>query len=1325
MGAELSGLLIGPELSQREVNLSDGGGKPGRLGGERIWTAQITPRVAGPHELVVPLGQGRKSFRFGVGRGDKIEITRAQEGLDFGEVYPGQKLESTVHPVITSGRGGTLHSEIQELAPPAKGPGADDLRGAPIGVGLEPIPYGEESGRGGPDALRLALEVPVDQRPARYGGVLRVWNETDEARMPVSAAVQRPELSVRPEKLDLGNVRRGEEGRGHLSLELSGGRQPLRVTLQPWQKEGTPRAPGFYATGLERRIDLRASEPERVDVRILTTRETDPGTYRSSLLIEGPFHTVRVPVTVHVAGEPLPLRLVVIGALWAAAAVLLALLIYYLIRSVRGVPVPAVRGYLALSALMHILLLLLSAYYVLEETVKKRVERRVAVRAVRMEGSGTPSGSASERQNAISREMAEVAEKTQETDKRRSEPEAEERETASAESTETHRRESELVRPRRSEQAEIEEQKLARKTTPGPTEERPELETAAPESRTEEPDRTSPESGSNPLARREAEIEREQAEKVEVAGTRRAAETPLERVENRRSAELRKTAVARKQRHSPETEAPTARRPDLQARKVAARNREHTRSTQLARGGVSRSGESKARSEAETGEVAPRAGAGGMERPRKPTSAPLEMARRTTGRTSPNAVPSLPTTEKTPLTVDVPVAGRADEKNREGRARAVTVSRRGETVKGGWQAAKTETAAEPAPRAKLSTRARNLSRAILAAAPRDASPSAVRRAPRVEQDVAPTPQVRRRHAQQEQDRPGPQTTEVGRRTVRAERGRPESTAEVVPERSAGPARVVPSVARVASRRAPAAPAPAKSVPPRRSAPPVPESAPEVAVTATSARAEERHPEKEKAVIGRMARHDGRPARGRKSPEFSDAETPRISELRRREVARDRPARRPGKAELASRGDPGQVAGLGDDASGGRLLIGTARHGGDWSCDRTAMPNLAYQFQERTGLTIETEGREVGLAQEDLFQCAFVFLTGHKDFRLREAAIRNLRRYIRSGGALWVNDSTHEGSETFDRAARRELRKIFPDRALEEIPMDSSLFSSCYNLRGGYRGYRIPPGDKYREDRLRGIRLDGRWAVIYTRNDYGDGLEIDPHTHPLMDSLTDLSPREMQEGSIRMGMNVAFYFLRSRRGDSEEAQLALRGLSEKAAASVPEAERRRRGQLADRRAIRLPDLVEAVEEWRVMEKGWKQDETTVLTPQSDGDAGVTVKLSKGTQGKNVIGRFMAGDLSDHRWVILSVESEMSAGARVALGISTGEKWNYYESAPRYIRPGENPLVTFDLQEETFKTAGTDWEYTTLPKELERTQALYLLFYPISGGTVRVGQIKVAR
>ena len=58
----------------------------------------------------------------------------------------------------------------------------------------------------------------------------------------------------------------------------------------------------------------------------------------------------------------------------------------------------------------------------------------------------------------------------------------------------------------------------------------------------------------------------------------------------------------------------------------------------------------------------------------------------------------------------------------------------------------------------------------------------------------------------------------------------------------------------------------------------------------------------------------------------------------------------------------EVVGLGKQVSSGRIMIGTARYGGDWDCDRTAMPNLAYHIEKRVGFV---DGAEALLRQEAL------------------------------------------------------------------------------------------------------------------------------------------------------------------------------------------------------------------------------------------------------------------------------------------------------------------------------------------------------------------------
>ncbi len=415
----------------------------------------------------------------------------------------------------------------------------------------------------------------------------------------------------------------------------------------------------------------------------------------------------------------------------------------------------------------------------------------------------------------------------------------------------------------------------------------------------------------------------------------------------------------------------------------------------------------------------------------------------------------------------------------------------------------------------------------------------------------------------------------------------------------------------------------------------------------------------------------------------------------------------------------ETPGLGDPLSGGVILIGHGIYEGDWDCELSAMPNLAYQIEKRTALAVEAETRFVRLGSEDIFQCAFLFMTGHLDFRFRDEEIERLRKYLYRGGSLWINDSTHEGDNTFDRAARREIQRLVPERSLETIPMDSPLFTACYDLSGGYLGYDIPPGDKYRENRLRGIRVDDRWAIVYTRNDYGDGLEIDPNTHPLMKSLTDLSPHEMQEGSIRMGMNLAFYFLGGDEPDeARERQLAR---MRRSAAEVPEIEAQLIRQLEGRPYVPALQAMEVTEDWHVA-ADWSEDPTFIET---GGDGAIRLELHAGEAGKNVVGKYVHADLSDYRWLAMEVNSVMEAGARLAVGLSMGEEFAYFESAPQYIRPGRNLHVVFDLQAGTFKTESAGWEYNAFAVNLQDVRAIHLLFYPISAGSLQVENIRLVQ
>ncbi len=151
-----------------------------------------------------------------------------------------------------------------------------------------------------------------------------------------------------------------------------------------------------------------------------------------------------------------------------------------------------------------------------------------------------------------------------------------------------------------------------------------------------------------------------------------------------------------------------------------------------------------------------------------------------------------------------------------------------------------------------------------------------------------------------------------------------------------------------------------------------------------------------------------------------------------------------------------------------------------------------------------------------------------------------------------------------------------------------------------------------------------------------------------------------------------------------------------------------------------------EPWRV-EEAWSKDETK-LGPDA-GKAGeperLAVTLGRGSVGKNVVGCRVEADLAGHRWLIVDVDNQIAAGTRLAVGLSTGKELKYFESSPNYLRQGENPNVVFELTAPSFKSEATNWQYTARPEELNDVRALYLVFYPLAGGTVAIRDLKLAR
>ena len=400
--------------------------------------------------------------------------------------------------------------------------------------------------------------------------------------------------------------------------------------------------------------------------------------------------------------------------------------------------------------------------------------------------------------------------------------------------------------------------------------------------------------------------------------------------------------------------------------------------------------------------------------------------------------------------------------------------------------------------------------------------------------------------------------------------------------------------------------------------------------------------------------------------------------------------------------------IGDGKSGrASATVGLARYGGDWDCSPTAMMFLCHQIRERTGMALEATDKVVSLDAPELKKLPFVYMTGHKDFRFTERELNNLREYLENGGYLWADDSTHFNDETFDRAFRREILRALPDARIVKLDQTFPAFNTGYDLTRGYKGYAIPPGDKYRQDYIEGIMVNGRIAVVYTRNDYGDGLNIDPLTHPLKPSLTDLSPAEMQEGATRMGVNMVLHFL-THAGKVEADFL------DRAAATLRKAK--------DESRPAMPAGPTRPFARSATPGEWQHEEWSDAGSMTGEGRKLVLRFQRGPQGKTAVSLQCSPplELTTEEIVALDVESRLRCGCRLALGIAVGDR--FYESQPFYLKPGRNTAF-FDMSARTFKTESTNWEYRSGFDSFVKADRLTLLVYSPMPGEITIENARI--
>lgn len=182
-------------------------------------------------------------------------------------------------------------------------------------------------------------------------------------------------------------------------------------------------------------------------------------------------------------------------------------------------------------------------------------------------------------------------------------------------------------------------------------------------------------------------------------------------------------------------------------------------------------------------------------------------------------------------------------------------------------------------------------------------------------------------------------------------------------------------------------------------------------------------------------------------------------------------------------------------------------GGDWYSDEESLVELLAFARQNTLLDVGTEEDVIELTSDKLFTYPYLYLTGHGNVTFSSSEADRLGRYLRRGGFLHIDDNYG-----LDEYIRDELKKVFPDKELIELPFDHPIYHMRFDFSEG-----LPKIHEHDGERPQGYALlddQGRVMVFYTyETDLGDGWE------PA--SVHNNSP-EKRQAALRMGVNILTY-----------------------------------------------------------------------------------------------------------------------------------------------------------------------------------------------------------
>ncbi len=178
-------------------------------------------------------------------------------------------------------------------------------------------------------------------------------------------------------------------------------------------------------------------------------------------------------------------------------------------------------------------------------------------------------------------------------------------------------------------------------------------------------------------------------------------------------------------------------------------------------------------------------------------------------------------------------------------------------------------------------------------------------------------------------------------------------------------------------------------------------------------------------------------------------------------------------------------------------------GGDWYANKTALPNLIKFCNEQFSMNLAAEEDAVEVGSRDLFSYPYLYMTGHGNVVFSAEEAQNLRNYLIAGGFLHIDDNYG-----LDKFIRIELKKVFPELELVELPFTHPIYHQKFNFPKG-----LPKIHEHDGKPAQGFGLlyERKLVVFYSYEcDLGNGWE---------DQRIYNDPEAKRQEALQMGANI--------------------------------------------------------------------------------------------------------------------------------------------------------------------------------------------------------------